>query len=148
MRKLTLVLAVATLTAVSGQVLARHVTHPVTPQNINEQLFAFTFRIKTVGQLEEVEITVRAKPGKLPPVASATGSVLINASGKKKAAFPTVTRVESNGVQTYTFRVSPSDIDRAHFTFTETPQDARTEFPFPGDYWVFDLSKFVTRPGK
>jgi hypothetical protein len=149
MRNLSLILAVATLTAVGGQVLARHVTHPVTPQNIEQQAFAFTVRVKAVGEFEEFEITVGKKVGKLPPAGSATGSVVIDARGKTKAAFPAVTRVvQSNGVQTYTFQVARSDLDRARFTLTETPQDVRTPFPYPGDYWVFDLRHFVASAGK
>jgi len=143
MKNSPLVLALAMLMAVGGQVLARTVTHPVTPKNIDQQPFSFKVQVKDVGELKEVEITVKQKAGKPAPVNSATGSVVIVACGKKQAAFPSVTRVESNSVQTYIFRVSPSDFDRATFTFTETPQDRRTEFPLSGDYWVFNLSDFV-----
>jgi hypothetical protein len=148
MKKLPLALAVAILLGVGGQVLARHVTHPVTPANVDEQPFSFTVQVKDVGELKEFEITVKQKAGKSAPVGSATGSVVIDACGKKEAAFPAITRVQSDGVQTYTFRLSPSDLDRAHLTFTETPQDVRTPFPSPGDYWVFDLSNFVGNPKK
>jgi len=90
-----------------------------------------------VGELKEFEITVKQRSLKPAPVASATGKLVVDASGKQKAAYPSVTKVQTNEVQTYTFQLLPSDLDRAHFTFTETPQDAKTPFPFPGDYWVF-----------
>jgi hypothetical protein len=147
-KNFALCLAVAALLAVGGQVFARHVTHPVTPKNIDQQPFAFTVQVRDVGQLKEVEFTVRQKPGKLAPVISATGWVTINPRDKKQVASPAITRVWDNGVQTYTFRVSPSDLDRASFTFTETPQDVRVPFPYPGDYWVFNLRIFVGSPRK
>jgi hypothetical protein len=140
--------AVAILLAFAGQALARHVTHPVTPKNIGQQAFSFTVQVKDVGEFKEFEITVKQKSPKPAPIASATGNVVIEASGKTKAAFPVVTRVEAGGVQTYTFRLSPSDLDRSRFTFTETPQDMRIEFPSPGDYWMFDLNDFVASPRK
>jgi hypothetical protein len=99
-----------------------------------------------VDGAKEIAVVVKQKAGQRAPAASATGSVVVDARGKKQAAFPAVTRVQSGGVQTYTFRLPPSDLDRAHFTFTETPQDVRTPFPFPGDYWVFDLGGFVGGP--
>jgi hypothetical protein len=158
MKKLTLFLAVAILLVVGGQLLARHVTHPVTPENIEKQPFAFTVQVKDVVtkdkdkkdkvEFKEFVVTVKQKAGYLAPVSSATGKVTIAGSGKNTAAFSPVTKVESLGVQTYTFRLSPSDLDRAYFTFTETPEDVRVPFPFPGDYWVFDLSKFVGSPKK
>jgi hypothetical protein len=143
MKRFPLFLAVAVLLAVGGQVVARHVTHPVTPANISKQPFSFTVTVKAVGEVQEFEVIVKAKAGGPAPVLSATGEVDIARSGKKESTIPTVHRVQSNGVQTYTFRLSPSDLDRARFTFTETPQDVRTPFPSPGDYWVFDLSQFA-----
>jgi hypothetical protein len=143
MRGFPLYLAVAVLAAVAGPVFARHVTHPVTPQNIDQQPFAFTVHVRDVDGAKEVEVVVEQKPGQRAPAGSATGSVVVDPCGKRPAAFPAVTRVQSGGVQTYTFRLPPSDLGRAHFTFTETPQDVRTPFPFPGDYWVFDLGDFV-----
>jgi uncharacterized protein (TIGR03067 family) len=142
-RDFPLLLAVAVLAAVAGPVLARHVTHPVTPQNIDQQPFAFTVKVKDVDGSKEVEVVVEQKAGHSAPAASATGSVVVDACGKKPVGFPAVTRVQSGGVQTYTFRVPASDLGRTHFTFTETPQDARTPFPFPGDYWVLDLGDFA-----
>ena len=143
LKRRALVLAATVFLALGGRVLARHVTHQVTPKNIDSQPFAFSVQFKDVPQLKEFEIVVRQKANHPAPTVSATGTVDIAPRGDKKAESPAVTRVQADGVQTYTFRVSLSDLDRAHFTFTETPQDPRVPFPFPGDYWVFDLSQFA-----
>ena len=127
----------------AGHALARHVTHPVTPKNINEQPFAFAVQIKDVGDLKEIEIVVKQKPGRRGPIPSATGNARIAPCGDKKAESPTMTRVETDSEQKYTFRVSPADVNRTSFTFTETPQDPMIPFPSPGDYWVFALTDFV-----
>jgi hypothetical protein len=141
-----LCLAVAVLLAVGGRALARHVTHPVTPENLDKQPFAFAVQVKDAGEMKEVEITVRQRPGKRAPAVSAWGIATLAPRGEKQAASPAITRILANGVQTYTFRIAPSDVERATFTFSETPQDVRTPFPFPGDYWVFDLKRFVRSP--
>jgi hypothetical protein len=146
MKYFSFVLALVMLLVLGGPAFARHVTHPVTPKNIEKQPFAFAVHVKDVGELKEFEITVRQQSGKPAPIDSATGSVAFVARGKKIAALPTITRVQANGVQTYTFRLSPSDVDLARFTFTETPQDWQRPFPSPGDYWVFDLRDFVGGP--
>jgi len=143
LKRRALVLAAIVFLALGGRLLARHVTHQVTPKNIDSQPFAFSVQVKDVAQVKEFEIVVKQKPNHRAPIASATGTVDIAPRDKKKAESPAVTRVEAHTVQTYTFRVSPSDVNRAHFTFTETPQDPRVPFPFPGDYWVFDLSQFA-----
>ena len=146
MKRFPVLLAVAVLLAVCGQAFARHITHSVIPANVSEQPFSFTVKVKAVGEVQEFEVTVKAKAGGSAPVRLATGEVVVARSGKKEAAFPPVHRVRSNGVQTYTFRLSPSDLARARFTFTETPRDVRTQFPSPGDDWVFDLSEFAGNP--
>jgi hypothetical protein len=148
MKNFLLILALAILPAVGGQVLARHVTHPVTPKNIDKQPFSFSVQVKDVEELKEFEITVRQQAGKPAPGGSATGSIRFATSGNKPGALPAITRMEENGVQTYTFRLSPADLDRARFTFTETVEDWRQPFPSPGDYWVFKLSDFVDSPKK
>jgi hypothetical protein len=147
-KTLPLFFAVAVLLMLCDQVLALHITHLVTPKNIDEQSFSFTVQARDVGEWKEFEITVRQKAAHHAPVDSATGKVMIGPSGKKQAAFPAITRVLSDSVQTYTFRLSPTDLDRATFTFTETPQDWRRPFAAPGDYWVFELSDFVASPRK
>jgi hypothetical protein len=143
MKKLPLLLAVGVLVAVGGYALARHVTHPVTPENFDKHPFAFEVQVKDNGENKQIEIAVRQKTGHPAPVGSATGKAVINPRGKKEPAFPTVARVQLEGVQTYTFEVPKADVDRAHFTFTETPDDPLVPFPSPGDYWVFDLSDWV-----
>jgi hypothetical protein len=146
--KCALLITVAMVPVLEGRVHARHVTHPVTPANIDKQMFSFTVDVKDAGQAKEFKIIVKQKilhPGLL---GSATGTVVINPCGQKKAAFPAVTKTQSGGVLTYTFRVPVSDLDRAHFTFTETTQNPRTPFLFPGDYWVFDLKDFVPKAKK
>jgi hypothetical protein len=148
MKTIPLILATTAVFLVGERAFARHVLHYVTPKNINDQPFSFTVHVKDVGEQKEFEIVVRQKAGHRGPAGSATGSVRIVASGKKKAELPTVTRVQSEGVQTYTFRVSPSDLDRARFTFTETPEDVMKPFPSPGDYWGFDLSDYVSSAKK
>lgn len=141
MTKHILFIAAAILLAVNMQAFARHVTHPVTPANISKQPFAFTVNVKTVGEFQEFEIVVQAKAGGKAPIMSASGEVRVSKSGQQKRELPPVARVESNGVQTYTFRLSPAVVDRATFTFTES--DLRAEFPNPGDFWVFRLSEFT-----
>jgi hypothetical protein len=142
-KRFPLFLAVATLLVAGGQAYARHVLHPVTPKNIEKQPFSFTVNVKDVGQLKEFEIRVAPKAGRRP-VASATGELHVAVASKR--VMPTVTRVAADGVLTFTFRVTPEELDRAQFLFTETPQDVRTPFPFPGDYWGFLLKDFVGRP--
>ena len=148
MKKRALLLAAVVPLAFGGSALAKHATHTVTPKNIDDQPFGFIVHVNDVGQLKEFEIIVQQKPNHLPPVASATGVVGIAPSDKKKTESPAVTRVLGDGMQTYTFRVPSSDLGRAHFTFTETLEDPRIPFPFPGDYWVFNLNAFAAGPNK
>jgi hypothetical protein len=136
----------AALLAVRGVAVARHVTHPVTPANISEQPFSFTVHVKDAGEMKEFEIVVKAKAGGAAPVLSATGEVVVARSATKEPNTPPVRRVQANGVQTYTFRLAPADLDRATFTFTESPRNV--EFPSPGDYWTFQLGRFVGNPSQ
>ncbi len=143
MKKLPLFLAVMALVAIGGHVLARHVTHPVTPENIDKHPFSFDVRVKDSGENEQFEIAVRQKAGYAAPIASAFGKVVVNPRAKKQPSFPSVTKVQTDGVQTYTFEVPKADADRTYFTFTETPDDPSTPFPSPGDYWVFDMTDWL-----
>ena len=145
-KSFVLLLTVAALLADRGVAVARHVTHPVTPANIFEQPFSFTVHVKDVGEMKEFEIVVKGKAGHPAPALSATGSALVARSGTKEPKTPPVTRVQADGVQTHTFRLAPADLDRATFTFTESPQNV--DFPFPGDYWTFELDRFARNPGQ
>jgi hypothetical protein len=146
MKKMQMLVAVAILLAAGRDALARHVTHPVTPRNIEEQPYAFAVKATDAVQDKEFEIKVKQKLRELPPGASARGTLAIGQIGKKGVAVPPVTMIRSGGEITFTFVISPDYLDRASFTFTETPDDPRQPFPFPGDYYVFALADFVSSP--
>jgi hypothetical protein len=142
---------------VTHQVAAKNIAkqpHQVTPKNIGEQAFAFSVQVKDVRgkdergkgviAFKEFAIVVKQKQGGRAPGAG-DGSVVVNARCDTQASVPDITRLTSRGVQTYTFRLTPGEVERAHFTFTETAQNVLTPFSGPGDYWVFDLSDFVGR---
>lgn len=139
-----LALGAVTLLAVSGPAAARHVVHPVTPQNLDRQVFSFAVQVSDAGEGKEIRVTVRPQAGGPHPVGSAYGRVELRGHG----AAPAVTRAEVDGGQVYTFRLSAADIGSASFVFTETPEDLRTPFPSPGDYWRLDLRDFVTTAQK
>jgi hypothetical protein len=122
---ISLVLAVASLLTLTGQAFARTVHHPVTPENIDKQARSFTVKAKAVGQDFEFEITVKS-----------VGISSLSVSSP-------ITMVQSNGVQTYTFRVSARELDKAQFTYTETLRDWSQPFAGSGDYWVFSLRDFA-----
>jgi len=145
MRQFQLVLGTAILLVLGGSALAKHVTHPVTRQNLDKQFFSFALEVEDVEGLKEVRITVRKQAGQRAPAESASGYVRMP---RPKAAVPAVTRVQADGVQTYPFRLPPAEFDGARFVFTETRQDVRTPFPSPGDYWTLDLRDFVPAPKK
>ncbi len=134
---------------------ARHVTHPVTPQNMEQQPFAFTVGIKEAdppikasdkpaaekAAVKIVEINVRPKAGKLRPRPAARGSLTVGQLDKAAPAIPDLTTVRhADGSLTFNFRINPKDLERAHFTYTESSEGP---FPVPGDYWVFDLKEFA-----
>lgn len=143
MTKSHLVLGIAVLLTLDGSALARHVTHTVTPQNLDEKFFSFAVEVKDVEGLKEVRVTVQKQAGHRAPSASASGRVGLR---RPKATVPEIVRVEADGVQTYTFRLSAADLEGASFTFAETPQDVESPFPYPGDYWTFNLSEFASAP--
>jgi hypothetical protein len=163
MKRWSLLLALGFLLGFAGDVLARHVAHPVTPQNIDQQSFAFTVQVSDVspparrqepgsapaeGALQEITITVKRKPGNRAPVASASGTVHVDPCGDNKAYVPRLTRVLENGVQTYSFRVPQADLGRTHFKFTESPDSLTTPFPSPGDYWQVNPRDFAPKAKK
>jgi hypothetical protein len=158
MKKMPMLVGVAILLVAGRDALARHVTHPVTPRNIAEQPHAFAVKVTDAGPDKQFEIKVKQmvsilvnapkKRGDLPPGASARGTLAIGQIGKKKIAVPPVTMVRSEGEITFTFAISRNYLDRTSFTFTETPDDPRQPFPFPGDYYVFALADFVSSPDR
>jgi hypothetical protein len=97
MRKTALILAVVTPLLVGGQVLAKHATHPVTPENIDKQPFAFTVQINDVViqeqkkdkiEFKEFTITVVQKAGKRAPASTATGSLTIVGTSRNRGYSP------------------------------------------------------------
>jgi hypothetical protein len=143
MKKFHLGVGLVVLLTLGGAAPARHVTHPVTPQNRDKQFFAFAVAVKDVEGLKEVRVIVHNQAGQRPPAGSASGWVEVR---RAKAEAPTITRIQAAGGQTYTFRLTPADLEGATFVFTEAPRDVRVPFPSPGDYWTFNLSDFVTTP--
>src|SRR5262245_13202441 len=145
MRTFHVVVGMAVLLVMGGSALARHVTHPVTPQNLGKQFFSFAVEVKDVEGLKEVRVIVQKQASQRAPAESASGWVEMRGP---KAAVPAVTRVQAEDVQTYAFRLSPADLEGARFVFTEARQDVRTPFPSLGDYWTIDLTNFVATPKK
>lgn len=136
-------LAVAAVVGIGGAVHARHVTHPVTSANINQQPYAFSVKVTDVdkGQSKQFEIQVLVKSGKMMPGPNAHGQVSIAQAAQDKA--PTATVTKSDKGLTFTFRIPREHLKQAYFTFTETPDDPKRPFPSPGDYWVFNLGDFA-----
>jgi hypothetical protein len=140
MKNIHVLLAVGALAVFGGQALARRVTHPVTPENIDKQ--PFTVKVKDVGQFKEFEIEIKQKAGKATHLlAAGRGSLQIAQIGKKKIASPPVTLVQSTEKVTFSFQISAGQLDRAYFTITAASDDP---FPSNGDYWVFSLEDFVS----
>jgi hypothetical protein len=141
--KIHLVLACAALAAAGSEALARHVTHSVTPQNIDKQPYGFTVSVKDAppakgapgGAMKEFTIEVR----------KATAPIGDLNIGGGRIGVPSVTMVKKEDVATYTFAIAAEQVNRAWFTFTETPQYPQMPFARPGDYYVFDLKNFVGR---
>jgi len=123
-----------------GMAQARHVTHPVTPQNIESQPYAFSVQVKDAGEFKEFEIRIKPASGKTPPGPAARGDLRIAKISKQQVEVPPLTMVNYKGDITFTFKIPIQYLDWAHFTYTESSEGP---FPVPGDYWVFDLSEFV-----
>jgi hypothetical protein len=123
--------------------LARHVTHAVTPANINRQPLSFTVNVKALGDSKEFTITVKGAVGGPNMRSSPSGWAELKPAPRKQPTGIAVTQTSSEGSLVYTFRILNADVERAEFTFTETPQDPRVPFAGPGDYWFFDLSAFA-----
>jgi hypothetical protein len=132
-------IALTAVLLIGGQAFARHVTHPVTPANIDKQPYAFAVKVKDASDMKEFEITV--KPAKGKRTALAPRGILSLPPRRANHATPPLTQVTSSEGITYTFRLAPRDVDGTSFTFTESSEGP---FPDPGDYWVFALRDFAT----
>ena len=142
MKTASFLVATAACFLLGPTLLARHVTHEVTPQNMDKQPYAFAVTVKDVGDAKEFTIRVNFKGAKaLGP--EATGWLNMAQIGRKTVPIPSMTTVRSDGQITFTFQVPEKYVERVGFTFTETPQNPRQPFPFPGDYYVFNLEDFL-----
>ena len=148
MKPLTLPLSIALMFLMVPIAMGRTVSHDVTPQNIDEQPFAFKVSVKNVndektGPAKDFEIRVgrdKQHPGLGPlinsPGPAENGSLALTGCGKRKVETPPVTIVKSGDAVIYTFRISDRDLDRATARFTYA-------VPTPGDYYQFDLEDFL-----
>ena len=137
----------------TGVVYARHVTHPVTPQNIDQQPFGLSVIIKDapppkagapgkgVPATKEVEITVRAKSGGAPNRAL-HGRLTLNPLGHDSVKSPPVTIKQTDAATIFTFSLAADEALRAYFTLTESGDEP---FPSPGDFWIIDLKIFAKK---
>jgi hypothetical protein len=150
MRKPHFLLALPVLLAQVGPVAGKHATHPVTPENIASQPYAFTVKVrdipksdkgKVMAGVKEFEIRMERKAGKQGPGAAARGDLSLAPIGDTAAPVPALTMVKTDGVITFTFQIPAKYVERASFTYTESSEGP---FPHPGDYYVFDLKKFVS----
>jgi hypothetical protein len=147
MKTASFLVATAICFLLGPALLARHVTHGVTPANLDKQPYKLAVSVKDVGDAREFTIRAASK-GASTVGPAATGWLNVAQVGRKNVPTPSVTTVRSDGQITFTFQVPTNYVDRVRFTFTETPQDPRQPFPFPGDYYVFALEGFlpVTAP--
>jgi hypothetical protein len=140
-------LASVMLLVLCGQVLARRVNHDVTPANIGKLPFSATVKVKYVGKLKEFEITVRGVQGNLFRPSSPGGWLEVPNDGKA-AATPAVTRTQKDGAITFTFQLTPEQVERARFGFVEDAEDWKRDFPVKGDYYQFILKEFKSSSKK
>ncbi len=104
------VLAIAVVVAVGGRVQARHVVHPVTPDNIDKQPYAFEVKVKDgdkgqKSEFVEFEIRVLVQAGKQKPGECAHGKIGITHIGEDKIRTPPLTMVTSVEETRFTFRM-------------------------------------------
>ena len=137
-----LLLASVTLVVLSSQVLARRVNHDVTPANINKLPFSAVVKVKDVGKLKEVEITIKGAVGNLFRPSSPGGWLEIPTHGNP-AATPAVTKAERDEAITYTFQLSAQQLELARFGFVEDAEDWMQPFPVRGDYYQFILKEYT-----
>jgi hypothetical protein len=137
-----LLLASVILLVLSGQVLAKRVNHDVTPANIDKLPFSATVKVKGLGKVYEFEITIKSVKGN-PFRPSAPGGWLEIPNDGKPAATPAVTKVEKDGIVTFTFQLIAEQAERARFAFVEDAEDWKKPFPAKGDYYQFILKEFT-----
>jgi hypothetical protein len=143
-RFLFLTVAVALL-VIGAPAFAKRVNHDVTPANISKLPFSATIKVKDVGKMKEFEITIKDIKGPLadPSRASAPGGWLDIVTDGKAIVPPAVTKVEKGGVFTFTFQLSPEQVEGARFAFVEDASDWERPFPTNGNYYQFMLKDFV-----
>jgi hypothetical protein len=145
---MTNIIPIIAALALCQPALARHVTHAVTPANIDRQPLRFAVKIKDVGDAKEFVITVKGAVGAPNMRPSPSGWAELKPAPKKQPTGIAVTQTSADGALAYTFHVANVDADRAEFTFTETPQGPLVPFAGPGDYWKFDLAEFAKAASK
>jgi hypothetical protein len=142
---------VAVAVLVSGsEAFAKRVNHDVTPANIDKLPFSAAVKVKDVGKKKELEITIKDIKGPLvnPTRASSPGGWLEIVTDGKAMVPPAVTKVEKGGVFTFTFQLSPEQLEGARFAFVEDAADWEKPFPSNGNYYQFMLKEFVGQAKK
>ncbi len=140
-------LATAMLLVLTGQVLARRVNHDVTPANIAKLPFSATVQVRDAGKLKVYEITIKGIKANLVRPLSPGGWLELPSEDKPGAA-PGVTKVEKDGTITFTFQLSPGQVERARFDFVEDLEDWNRPFPTKGDCYQFLLKEFKGKSRK
>jgi hypothetical protein len=139
-KHLGVVLAVAILFLAAGEALARRVTHSVTQATIDKLPFKASVKAKDVGKLKEFEITITGIVGNLTRQPSAPGGWVSVIGNDKPIA---VKRTTAQGMTTFTFQISPEQLEKARFEFVEDEADWNRDFPTRGDLYRFELKEFV-----
>jgi hypothetical protein len=141
----SLALVVAATLGLGAPAFAKRVNHDVTPANIEKLPFSATVKVKDLGKMKEFEITIKDIKGPLanPTNASSPGGWLVVVTDGKALVPPAVTKVENGGVFTFTFQLSPEQVEGARFAFVEDAADWERPFPINGNYYQFMLKEFV-----
>src|SRR5262245_11226356 len=139
-KHLAVVLAVAILFLAAGEVLARRVNHSVTPASIDKLPFKASVKVKDVGKLKEFEITITGIVGNLTRRPSAPGGWVSVIGHDKPIA---VKRTTAHGRATFTFQITPEQLEKARFAFVENEADWNRPFPTRGDLYQFELKEFA-----
>jgi hypothetical protein len=96
--------------------------------------FSATVNVNDLGKLKEFAITIKGVKDSLFRPSSPDGGLEIPNDGKP--AITAVTKAEEDGTATYTFQLSPEQIERARFWFVEdvadSPQTSGLPLPLVG----------------